>query len=66
MENNFTRLIGHAKYALRIDLRNNNASSEKLMEVLDIMEAVEGIIIIIFIYFIFFNDNYNYNYNICI
>ena len=36
----FTRLIGKAKFALRIDLRDNDANSTKLMTILDTLEIV--------------------------
>lgn len=36
----FTRLVGKAKFALRIDLRDNDANSTKLLTVLDTLEIV--------------------------
>ena len=39
-ESQFNKLVGQAKYALRIDLRNNNADSSHLMSVLDTLEII--------------------------
>ena len=39
-QSQFTKLIGPAKFALRIDIRNNNASNENLLNILDTLEII--------------------------